>query len=164
VTPQYLLLHFLFEAHRADGPDRDVYRAYYVHTLEILRAAEALVAERLGALGAEQAATAAALTDLFADSPFAPSVRTLGTVNNSAAYLIKMATNAEKLKDSPPPELGLDPGVASILVGLPANYYPKGAAGAAPRPEFDYARSALFRRSGLPRRPAPPGGAGAGAE
>jgi hypothetical protein len=141
VTPQYLLLHFLFEAHRAAAErDREVYLAYYGHTLEIMRAAENAFADQTG--------DGPAAADAFAASPFAPTVRTLGTVNNSAAYVIKMATLAEKLRDVPPPALHLDPNLAEALVGLPQNYYP---ATAKQRPGFDYLQNTFFRRGGQPR-------------
>lgn len=148
VTPQYLLLHFLFEAHRSTGAARETYRAYYRHTLGVLRAAEDIFADRLQELDAPAAREA--LMEEFALSPFAPTVRTLGTINNDAAYIIKMATNAEKLRDTPPAALGLPPDVASILDGLPLNYYPGGGK---PRPPFDYGANVLFRRAGLPRTP-----------
>ena len=145
VSPQYLLLHFLYEAHRAAGADRETYRAFYRHTLAVLRAAEGLFVARAAGLGA---AARAARMDEFAASPFAPTVRTLGTVNHDAAYVIKMATNAEKLHDTPPAVLGLPPDVAGLLAGLPQNYYPEGGR---PRPTFDYGANVLFRRAGQPR-------------
>jgi hypothetical protein len=148
VTPQYLLLFFLFEAQRAEGAAREVNRAFYGHTLAILRAAESIYADRLA--GEEDAAARAVIMEEFARSPFAPTTRTLGTTNHDAAYVIKMATNAGKLRDTPPPALGLDPNIASLLVGLPQNYYPTTAK---QRPTFDYGASVLFRRSGLPRAP-----------
>ena len=75
-------------------------------------------------------------------------MRTLGTVNHDAAYVIKMATNAEKLHDTPPAVLGLPPDVAGLLAGLPQNYYPEGGR---PRPTFDYGANVLFRLAGQPR-------------
>ena len=83
--------------------------------------------------------------DLFAASPFAPTVNTIGTINNSAAYIIKMATNAEKTGDTPPEVLHLDPNIKQILVGLPMNYYPETTK---QRPSFDYTKNILFQRSG----------------
>jgi hypothetical protein len=148
-TPQYLLLHLLLEAHRAGDPGaRAAYRDYYAHTLAILRAAEGVYAEALSAAGP---AERGALMDHFAASPFAPSVRTLGTANHDAAYLIKMAAYAERARDTPPPALGLPPDLAELLDGLPQNYYPETAER---RPAFDYGRNVFFRRAGEPR-PAP---------
>ena len=145
VSPQYLLLWFLCEAHRAAEPsDRAVYRAYYCHTLDLLRAAEALYAARL-ANRAEAAAE-------FAASPFAPSTRTLGSVNHDAAYVIRMAGYAARLGDTPPPALALPPDVATRLAGLPQNYYPGPGK---PRPPVDYGASPLFQRAGAARARAP---------
>ena len=152
MSPQFLLLHFLFEAHRSDGEARQVYLRYYGHTLEILRRATGLYAGELGRLGSEEGAPRAALMKAFAASPFAPVVSTIGTVNTSAAYIIKMATLADRLKDTPPASLNLEPGLAGLLKGLPQNYYP---ASQKPRPEFDYGQSPFFRRSGgMSRGPA----------
>ena len=81
----------------------------------------------------------------FAKSPFALSVSTMGTVNTDAAYLIKTASSAARLADSPPAVLGLDDGIAQILSGLPANYYP---ARHSKHPVFNYDNCALFQRSG----------------
>ncbi len=139
VTPHYLLLLFLYEAHRAgdEGDAGKIYRDFYAHTLEIVLAASklygALPREKGDALGA------------FMASPFSPSVRALGTVNTSPSYIIKIAGAAQRLKDTPPPALGLDPGIANLLEGLPQNYYP---ASTGSHPAFDYDRNGLFRRAG----------------
>jgi hypothetical protein len=145
VSPQYLLLHFLYEAHRADGAARDIYTSYYLHTLAILREAEGVYSARIGEL-ADDLAAQRALTEDYAASPFAPTVQTFGRVNTNAAYIIKMASRAEKLRDTPPESLHLDPNISDLLKGLPANYYT-----GKPRPTFDYSQSPLFHRSGEPR-------------
>lgn len=148
VSPQYLLLHFLFESQRAPPATKDVYRAYYCHTLDVIRAAEAVIVGKMDAAGAAPTnAALAQLPELFGCSPFAPVTSTLGTINHDAAYIVKMATNAEKLHEQPPPALGLDPNITKLLVGLPQNYYPGGNK---VRPTFDYEASALFRRAGRP--------------
>jgi len=105
----------------------------------------------VGALeSAASEADRASLAELFAASPFAPNLHTLGSVNHDAAYIIRMASFAARLGDAPPPALGLDSDIAALLVGLPQNYYPGPAK---QRPAFDYNASALFRRSGQPRAP-----------
>jgi hypothetical protein len=143
-TPQYLLLWLLYEAHRAAGTGEEaVYRAYYVHTLEVLRAAEKAFAE--------MPVPPAEAMDVYANSPFAPTVHTLGDVNHDAAYIIKMAGNAQKLHDTPPPALGLDPSIADLLRGVPQNYYPGTAKH---RPAADYS-SVWFRRAGAPSEALP---------
>jgi hypothetical protein len=143
VTPQYLLLWLLFEAQRAEAGPRAVYRDYYAHTLEILQEAEGLYADALEV--AEGPAEHAAVMDSFAASPFAPTLTTIGDLNFDAAYIIKMAGNAERLKDRPPAALNLDADIADLLVGLPMNYYP---ATSKQRPAFAYDANPLFRRSG----------------
>ena len=139
-TPQHILLYLLQWANRTDGAVREVYRTYYAHTLEIIKAAEDLFAEAFEA-------DPQPVADLFEKSPFAPSVRTLGAVNTDAAYVIKMAGYAARLHDTPPVVLGLDSDIAGILKGLPLNYYP-GRPGSS-RPQFDYSGCPLYRRSGL---------------
>jgi hypothetical protein len=147
VTPQYLLLWLMSEAHRSDGNAiRDVYRAYYAHTLEILREAENIFAKLIA--DESDPATATCLMDTFAHSPFAPTVNTLGTVNHDAAYVIKMANSAGKLRDHPPAVLNLPMDLAAILPGLPSSYYPGGGK---IRPSFDYSANPLFHRGGAAR-------------
>ena len=147
VSPQYLLLHFLFESHRApDESHREMYRNYYRHALDVIGAAEKMVADRCDAAAGDD--LRAECLALFAQSPFAPTISTLGTVNHDAAYVIKMANNAEKLRDTPPPALNLDANIAELLRGLPQNYYPGGNK---VRPTFDYSVSPLFRRAGAAR-------------
>ena len=141
VTPQYLLLWLLFEAHRAAAPSREVYTAYYGHTMAVLRAAESIYAARVASVPEGAAAGMAS----FNQSPFAPTTLTIGDTNHDAAYIIRIAGYSQKLRDEPPPALGLPAGVATILEGLPANYYPDKKR--AP-PPFDYGASELFRRAG----------------
>ena len=144
VTPQYLLLWLLFEAQRADSDaSKNIYRTFYVHTLEILRTAEDMYAKIVDGASSEEERKAA--MDSFALSPFAPTLSTIGDLNLDAAYIIKMAGNAQKLQDVPPAVLNLDPDVAKLLEGLPANYYP---ATSKQRPTFTYDTNFLFRRSG----------------
>ena len=151
VTPQYLLVYFLAKAHRTGDPNKqNTYLAYYTHAMTVIRRAEEIFADALGA--AERDTERKELMDLFAGSPFAPTVQTLGTINHDAAYQIRMATAAGKLHDEPPAVLGLAGGVAGLLAGLPQNYYPGGGK---PRPTFDYGANALFRRTGSLRAPGP---------
>lgn len=148
VSPQYLLLYFLYEAHVArDAATRTVYKSFYCHTLALLAAAEQLFVARRAASAPSNQVEA-----LFAASPFAPTTQTIGSVNTDAAYIIKMARYAEMLKDSPPDVLNLEPSIASLLEGLPANYYP---ATAKQRPSFIYEACHLFDRSGRASHVAP---------
>jgi hypothetical protein len=134
VSPQFLLLWFLFRAHQDKSP---TYREFYNHTLAILRAAETLFADN----GGDAA--------LFAASPFAPVLSTLGDLNHDPAYVIRMATNALKLREKPPPALQLGD-ITGLLDGLPQNYYPDGKKA---RPVFDYAACRQFRRAGELSKP-----------
>jgi hypothetical protein len=136
-SPQHILLYLLQWANRTDGAAREMYRTYYAHTLEVLKAAEELF----------DLADPEKIADLFEKSPFAPSVRTLGTVNTDAAYVIKMAGYAARLHDTPPAVLGLEADIAGTFKGLPLNYYP-GRPGVR-RPQFDYGGCPIYRRSGL---------------
>jgi hypothetical protein len=144
VTPQYLMLWFLFEAQRADDASRHTFRAFYAHTLEIIHAAESVYADLLET--ADSPAGRTAVMDSFAASPFAPMLTTIGAFNHDAAYTIKMARIAQKLRDTPPAVLNLDANIADLLVGLPADYYP--ATSKQRPPTFVYENSPLFRRSG----------------
>ena len=143
VTPQYLLLWLLFEAQRADDGPRRVYRNFYAHTLEVLRAAETIYADVFAAANGLTERTA--VMDSFAASPFAPTLSTIGDLNLDPAYIIKMASNAQKLRDTPPAALNLDANIAFLLEGLPTNYYP---ATSKQRPKFTYDTNPLFCRSG----------------
>jgi len=138
-SPQHILLYMLQWANRSDGETRETFRTYYAHMLEILGAAEDMFVEAF-------AADPEKIADIFEKSPFAPSVRTLGTVNTDAAYVIKMAGYAARLRDTPPAILGLEPDISQILKGLPLNYYP-GRSGQS-RPKFDYSACPIYQRSG----------------
>jgi hypothetical protein len=143
VTPPYLLLWLLQGAHRAEDPAAAAaFRAFYAHTLALLRDAEAAIVAGAGGGAAGAAA--------FAASPFAPSARVMGRVNTDASYLIRMATNARQLRDEPPAVLGLDPGVSALLEGLPQNYYP--GQGKARPPPYNYGANPLFTRAGEPAK------------
>jgi hypothetical protein len=144
VTPPYLLLWLLQSAHRAANPAAAAaFRAFYAHTLALLRDAEAAIVAGAGGGAAGAAA--------FAASPFAPSARVMGRVNTDASYLIRMAINARQLRDEPPAVLGLDPGVSALLEGLPQmGYHP--SRGKARPPPYNYGANPLFTRAGEPAK------------
>ena len=108
-SPQFVCLTLLCDALRAAGGDaRAACRAYYNHTLALIRAAELIYPD-------------------FGASPFAPGVRTMGDpeCNYSAAYVLQVATAAARLQEAPPAALklgGFD--IAALLEGLPQNYFP----------------------------------------
>jgi hypothetical protein len=86
--------------------------------------------------------------NLYATSPFYPTLFTLGNVNHDTSYLIKIATISNKLGDIPPPSLKIRDDIKDILVGLPQNYYPETAKF---RPSFNYEINPFFNRSGQQR-------------
>lgn len=116
-SPQFVCLTLLCDALRAaggdalrvsDGAAQAACRAYYNHTLALIRAAELIYPD-------------------FGASPFAPGVRTMGDpeCNYSAAYVLQVATAAARLREAPPAALklgGFD--IAALLEGLPQNYFP----------------------------------------
>lgn len=142
VSPQYLLLWLLCEAHRADEPARSVYRDYYGHTLDVLRSAEALYTE----LARREAGTprAEAVQTSWLTSPFVPSLRTLGRINQDSAYQVSMALNAAALAEPVPPALEIPEESVVRPEHVPRNYYPRPGKA---RPDVSYA-SPIFLRDG----------------
>lgn len=144
VSPQYLLLNFLYEAHVSEGEDRDLYVEYYSATLCLLEAADLLIA----ALRAEEPGpkvpeeTYRAFVEC---SPFGLTVRTLGDVNHDASYLIRLAGSARNVGDTPP---GVDPADLLDLAKVPPKYFPGGFRDTGNHPSFDYEASIAFKRSG----------------
>lgn len=144
VSPQYLLVWFLVEAQLTnDSNEVAIYRAFYLHVLEIIKVAEQIYVDLINSSNSEELIKAA--IDNFAISPFAPVLTTLGNVNHDAAYIIRMAGNSGMLHDIPPESLNLDKNISDLLVGLPINYYP---AKEKPQPVFSYDINPLFARSG----------------
>ena len=127
-TPQFVGLTFLYYAHRADGPTKLIYRTFYAHLLEIMRVAETLYED-------------------FSASPFAPIVDVIGTINHAPSYIVQIATSAARLREAPPPALGIAAGehVDRVLAGLPTNYFP---ARSRVHPEFNPKDCLLFQMSG----------------
>jgi len=143
VNPQYLLLYFLLEAHVA-GPGvwRDTCVAYYRATRAVLGAADALLGRLAPPVEAPEDQRRA-FRRLVAASPFGLSVRTLGDVNQGAAFLQNLARWAKECGDPVP--LGVDyPDMIPTQGELPRNYYP----GRLPPPSFSYAQSPPFRLGG----------------
>lgn len=141
-TVHHVALCYLLEWHlaaaRGDESAAAAARAQYAELLAMVREASAL-------LGGADAA------DLFMASAFAPAVRPMGDVNHDAAYVLKTAAAAARLREEPPAGLHMPP-VAGLLQGLPVNYYPAPGRVA---PVYAY-ESPLFRRSGAAETVAPP--------
>lgn len=147
VTPQYLLLYFLHEAHQAkEETTRSIFTQYYAWALDILREGANLIAERMAKPAGKEYNP-----DTFVNtSPFGLVTRTMGNINHNAAYIINMAMAASDVKDVPPPALHLGPVITKILDGLPKRgYYP--SQGKKRPPKFDYSKSIMYQRSGAPK-------------
>lgn len=149
VTPQYLLLHFLHEAHQASNEaQRTLMTQYYLWTLAILHIGASIISDNLESIPPSDKEFD---RDKFINSsPFGLTTRVMGDVNHDAAYIIKIADAAQAVGDTPPATLHLGIDVKKILDGLPQRgYYP--ATSKKPPPPFDYSRNILFRRSGRPK-------------
>lgn len=141
VSPQYLLMYLLYEAHmaalRGHTGARDLYVQYYRHTLNLLGHAGEIFQEL-------KRRAHSSLNKLINTSPFGLTTRTVGDVNHDVAYLINIAGAAQKVGDEPP--FSVPP-----LEGLPTNYYPgQPKFKKQGQPSFDYNANPLFRRSGKP--------------
>ena len=128
VSPQYLLLWFLFQFFQTGN---QIYKNYYAHTLEMLKISEELLSDM----------------DVFSASPFAPPITYIGSVNHNHAYVIKMASISQAIKQPPPAALHLSSNISEILPGLPVNYYPR-IENKKNHPVFDYDGNILFLRNG----------------
>lgn len=150
-TPHHVMLYFLCKhfvsssaaAPSGSGAAPSVYLDYYRHCQEVVAEAHEIFADRLArAAGADDARK---VMDLYAASPFAATVTTVGTANVNPAYCIILAEAVKAVKGDPPTHV---PGLLEFikqLEGLPTNYFPGGKK---TRPVFDYDQCALFRRSG----------------
>ncbi len=140
-TPQYVLLFFLYEAQAASDPAlRNLYMAFYTATLDLLEAGGELIASLRDGGGADQ------YRALVECSPFGLPVETIGDSSRDAAYFIRLANSALKVKDTPP---GVDPADLPSLA-LPARYYPGGRHTPGQHPPFDYNSNPAFQRTGQP--------------
>jgi len=122
-TYHHVCLSFLLGSFLGDDAARTQCRAYYAATLQLVARGRAACGEP-------------------ADSPFVPSVLTVGApdpagrrqLNIDHSYATRMAALAAKAGEAPP----------EAAEPVPKNYYPPKA-----RPEpFDYESSAYFRRDG----------------
>ncbi|GFR89410.1 BA71V-C475L protein [Elysia marginata] len=149
VSPQYLLLNFLYEAHVSEGGVRGLYVGYYGATLRLLEAADLLI----GALRAEKGGPKVPESTYRAfveSSPFGLAVRPFGDVNRNASYLIRLAGSARAVGDTPP---GIDLADLPDLAKVPPKYFPSGLhddGSPSKRPSFDYETNAAFQRAGQP--------------
>jgi hypothetical protein len=143
VSPQYLLLHFLLEAHLArDEAVRSILTQYYLWTLDILHEGASIIDKELTP---KVAAKDFDRGKFINSSPFGLTTRVMGDVNHNEAYMIRIATMAQDIGDAPPASLELEANVKKVLDGLPPRgYYPPKTR----PPKFDYTRNVLFQRSG----------------
>lgn len=151
VSPQALLLYFLFEAHRATGDARRIATQYYLWTLEVLRASAQILSKVTINAGTDSDVAAKVVRKFINTSPFFLTTRTIGAVNHDPSYLINMARAVKDVGDIPPPSLHLSPSLGKILDGLPTDYFPGNPRRKRPIPRgatFRYEDHVLFRRSG----------------
>jgi len=139
VSPQYLLLGFLFDAHA--GPDRETSLGYYAATLRLLEAGGALISA-LRDKGGGPGVSGDKFRAFVESSPFGLPVRTLGDSNRNHSYLARLARTARNVRDAPP---GVPRGDLPNLAEVPPPYFLEGGK---PRPSFDYAASRAFRQDG----------------
>lgn len=145
VSVQWLLLWFLYQSHwwrrrartEADaGADAaaaaDAYRRLYCELLRLTEELELL--PPVEPLGEKDAAG--------------------NWIQNDPAWVIKIATLAQRAHETPPAALSIPADVLAQMEGLPGNYYPK--PGKARPPPFDYEAPPLFRRRGVAVKGAPP--------
>lgn len=154
VTPQYLLLNFLYEAHVGEGGVRDLYVGFYGATLRLLEAADLLIAA-LREEGGGPKVPESTYRAFVESSPFGLVVRPFGSVNRDASYLLRLAGSARAVGDTPP---GIDPADLPDPANVPPKYFPgglrdTGTADAPKRPSFDYETSVAFQRAGQPIHP-----------
>ena len=143
VSPQYLLLWFLYKAHTSKQY-KDTYRKFYLETLKIIETAEILLSEEYDSTITSEAHKT--LLDVFALSPFSPTINTLGDTNHDLAYIIKIASTIQRCKDlTPPKSLNLPDNILYLLTGLPQNYYPSSSQ---IKPSISYTSNPSFNRSG----------------
>lgn len=152
VSPQYLLLNFLYEAHVSAGGVRDLYVKYYGATLRLLEAADLLIAA-LRAEGGGPKVPEATYHSFVESSPFGLAMRPFGDENHDASYLIRLAGSARNVGDTPP---GVDPAALPDLANAPSKYFPGGHRDTGKHPSFDYEANIAFQRSGeLIKAPGP---------
>jgi hypothetical protein len=142
VSAQYLLLYLLYQAHIATGAARELFVAYYKHTLGLLRAADTLLAKMQKESSPEVFGRVANTT------PFVLTTRVMGDENYGAAYRINLARDVQRSGLALPANSPLA-GHLPSLDNLPTNYYPDNPRYAKEaRPTFDYNANPLFRRAG----------------
>jgi hypothetical protein len=144
VTPQFLLLDLLLRAQIADSAaGRALYVTYYRATLAILAAGDSALAELAAVRGTGAAGEGAAFHRLVAASPFGLTVQTLGGLNLSPAYMLRLCRSASHCGDTYP--VGLDSETCLPGVKRPATYYP---ARGTPPPTFDYSEESAYQLAG----------------
>ena len=148
VSPQYLLLYFLYEAHIATGSRRDIFVRYYKATADILSAARSVIKAMRSEKGGPKVSD-----DVFCrfveSSPFGLTVQTIGDANFDNSYRIRLARSVRAVKKPPRLPPRVQPATLPDLANLPTAYYP----GSRARPTFDYDANLAFQRSGHPIEP-----------
>ena len=144
VTPQYLLMYFLFQAHRTKGRVRDMFIRYYRAVLEVI----CVGGEAIRALRSTDRGTVP--EDIYRrfveSSPFGLPVSTFGDANYSESYLIRLGQSVQAVGIKPRGDLASD---LPNMKGLPSNYYRSGPRSPEKKhPPFDYECNSAFEQDG----------------
>ncbi len=107
VSPMYLLLFFL---HKYFLTNNELYLTYYHLMMNMINNSKITI-----------------------ESPFSPSIDTIGESNINFSYIVKVAIIENKVRGKK----------SDILIGLPENYYPETKT----KPKFDYSINMLFKRN-----------------
>jgi hypothetical protein len=118
---QHILLYFLF---RYNITNYTVYLEYYIHTLNILSAAEMIFKSLIDKVKESEIE----LIHIFNKSLFAPIISTFGDLNVCTSYIIQEGKKILQVGDdidSIPEILGIkDTNFSDIIEDLPKNIYP----------------------------------------
>lgn len=143
-TIQHVLLYFLFQFHLTNYI---IYLEYYIHLLNIIKAAENIFKSLMDKLDNEAKGE---LINIFNNSLFAPIISPFGTKNISVTNIIQEAKKIISLNDTDniPPIIGIkDIDFEHIIKDLPNNIYPY-------KPlQFINAKNILYSKNGKKIKP-----------
>jgi hypothetical protein len=144
VSPQYLLLYFLFEGIKARGtPLGETMLAFYLHTLDVLDCADRALALQKDKPNYH---------DILSNSPYTLTTKVMGDINHDITYVMLSAKSSQESKCGPPPSLRLPDNLKTLMKGFPLSYYSDTAKN---RPgDFDYTVNPMFKLDGTVCAPA----------
>lgn len=135
VSPQYLLLNFLYNSHTADKEDRKLYIKFYCATLCIIEAADLIISSLHNPKVPQH------IYRSFVEcSPFGLTVNTIGETNYNTSYLIRLANSVKVVNDDKAPDFLLK------IHAPPSKYFPSGYD--IKHPKFNYEDNKDFQRAG----------------